>query len=109
MKGFPISAFQDGDILISPNHLDEQWFFRNGQLEKITNVASEFETRKPSPDETFYRMASSMVDALMTKLDQADQEGKIKVEDYKKLRKMIESGDDEARHLVNLHLDNLGK
>jgi hypothetical protein len=54
-------------------------------------------------------MATSMVDALMMKLDQADQDGKIGVESYRKWRKMVESGDDEARYLVNLHLDNLDK
>ena len=109
MKGFPISAFNDGDILISPDNMYEQWYLMNGQIEKINNVAAEHEKRTPSPNELFYRMATSMPDALMMKLDQADQEGKIEVEDYKKLRKMIESGDDEARHLVNLHLDNLDK
>jgi hypothetical protein len=109
IKGFPVSAFNDGDILISPDNIEVQWYLMNGQLEKINNVAAEHEKRTPSPDETFYRMATSMGDALMMKLDQVDAEGKISIEDYKKLHKMIESGDDEARHLVNLHLDNLGK
>lgn len=113
IKGFPASAFNDGDILISPHDTSEQWLLSNGKLTKIANSNANgvynFEERVPGPNETFYRMATSMGDALLMKLDLADLEGKIEIEEYKKLRKMVESGDDEARHLVNLHLDNLGK
>ena len=109
IKGFPISAFNNGDILILPDNMEDQWYLMNGQLEKINNVASEHEKRTPLPDETFYRMGSAMIDHLLKKLERLDAEGKIPVTEYEKLKKMVESGDEEARNLVDLHLDNLGK
>jgi hypothetical protein len=106
-KGFPASAFNDGDILISPHDTSEQWILWNGELTSVSN--DNFQTRIPSPQETFYRMGTAMVDHLLKKLERLDAEGKIPVAEYDKLQKMVESGDEEARNLVDLHLDNLGK
>lgn len=104
-QGFPITAFEDGDILISPDNMYEQWFLTNGQLQKINDVGVEHEIRTPSPNETFYRMAASMEDALSMKLDQAYKSKLVSEAEHPQFLKMLKA-DHETRHLLNLILDN---
>lgn len=104
-QGFPITAFEEGDILISPGMMYEHWLLRNGKLEKINDVGIKHEIRTPSPDETFYRMATSMDDALSMKLDQAYKNKLLSEEEHVQFLKMIKF-DHESRHLLNLILDN---
>ena len=105
IKGFPVTAFEDGDILISPDNMSEQWLLTNGQLEKINNVAILHEVRTPEPDELFYRMATSMQDALSMKLDQAYKSKLVSEAEHPQFLKML-NADHETRHLLNLILDN---
>lgn len=104
-QGFPITAFEDGDILISPDNMYEQWFLTNGQLQKINDVGIEHEIRTPSPNETFYKMATSMEDALSMKLDQAYKSKLVSEAEHPQFLKML-NADHETRHLLNLILDN---
>lgn len=104
-QGLPITAFEDGDILISPDNMYEQWFLTNGQLQKINDVGVQHEIRTPSPNETFYRMATSMQDALSMKLDQAYKSKLVSEAEHPQFLKML-NADHETRYLLNLILDN---
>ena len=105
MKGFPISAFSDGDILLTLDNMNEQWLFRNGELEKITRSESDFEIRYPLPNELFLKMARSTGDTVSIKLHQAHIDKWITEEEHDKFLKMLDSRDPESRHLVNLLLN----
>jgi hypothetical protein len=105
IKGLPITAFQDGDILLNLDETNDQWLFRNGELEKITNVASEFEIRKPLSGEMFLKMARSTGDEVAIKLHQAHEDEWITETEYERFLKMLDSRDPESRHLVNLLLN----
>ena len=105
MKGFPISAFKDGDILLTLDNMNEQWLFRNGELEKITRSESDFEIRKPLPNELFLKMARSTGDEVAIKLHQALVDEWITETKHDRFSKMLDSRDPEARHLVNLLLN----
>jgi hypothetical protein len=87
IKGLPITAFKDGDILLNLDETNDQWLFRNGELEKITNVASDFEIRKPLSGEMFYKMESSTGDTVVTKLHQAYTDEWITERNIKNLKK----------------------
>jgi hypothetical protein len=106
IKGLPITAFKDGDILLSLDEIKDQWLFRSGELEKITNVASDFEIRKPLSNEMFYKMERSTGSVVAIKLHQAHVEKWITEEEHTKFLKMLNSHDNETHHLLNLLLDN---
>jgi len=105
IQGLPIIAFEQGDILMTLDNMNDQWLFRNGELEKITNSESDFEIRNPLSDELFFKMARSTGDALSIKLHQAYDDKWITEMEYNKFLKMLNSRDDETRHLVNMLLN----
>lgn len=105
MKGLPITSFEAGAILFSLSDMNEQWLYRNGELEKMTSSASDFEIRKPLPNELFLKMARSTGDEVAIKLHQALDDEWITETEHERFSKMLDSRDPEARHLVNLLLN----
>jgi hypothetical protein len=105
MKGLPITSFEGGDILFSLSDMNEQWLYRNGELEKMTSSASDFEIRMPLPNELFLKMARSTGDEVAIKLYQALVDEWITETEHDRFSKMLDSRDPEARHLVNLLLN----
>ena len=105
IQGLPITAFQAGDILLTLDNMNEQWLYRNGELEKITNSESDFKIRKPWPNELFLRMANSTGDEVAIKLHQAQIDEWITESEHDQLSKMLNTRDPESRHLVDLFLN----
>jgi hypothetical protein len=105
MKGLPITSFEGGDILFSLSDMNEQWLYRNGELDKMTSTSSDFEIRKPLSGEMFYKMESSTGDTVVTKLHQAYTDEWITETEHKKFKKMLDSRDPETHKLVNLLLN----
>jgi hypothetical protein len=105
IKGLPITAFEGGDILFSLNDMNEQWLYRNGELEKMTSTASDFEIRPPLPNELFVKMARSTGDEVAIKLHQALVDEWITETEHERFLKMLDSRDPESRNLVNLLLN----